>query len=236
MKNKGPTLSSLAAQTNPLEDLAAVVGVLRGEGKESRHLEWKLEAPIGPTVTTRTKYRTVKAAVSFANADGGFILFGVEPSGKWVGLPKKVLAAVDPAHLLELINGCLFPDIQIINFAEFRSDDLTLAVLHLPPSHIAPHVTTKEILEKDADTGKTRPIIEKNSVYYRQGAKSDHATPAQHQKIVNRRVEQLSDELVRRVRKSQFPFPVFIRVEAVPRLNPSRWPAFRKTRMLLQSA
>ncbi len=207
-KKATPSLSSLAAQPNPLEDLQAVIKVLHQESKESRHLEWKLEAPIGPSVTTRTKYRTVKAAVSFANADGGFILFGVDPSGKWTGVEKKALAMVDPAHLLELINGCLFPDIQSINFAEFEADQLTFAVLHLPPSNIAPHVTTKDVFEKD-DGGRPRPIVKRNTVYYRQGAKSDEATALQHQKIVNRRVERLSDDLVRRVKEVTVPISSF---------------------------
>src|SRR6266436_1500252 len=111
-KRNEPLLSSLAASTNPLEDLKTVIAKLRRETKESRYAEWKLDPPLGPTVSVRAKYRTVKAMVSFANADGGFVVFGVDSGGKWIGLKREELALVDPAHILELINGCLFPDIQ----------------------------------------------------------------------------------------------------------------------------
>lgn len=203
-KSKIQSWSALSAQINPLEDIAAVILRARSETRESRHLEWKSNPPLGPTVSVRSKYRMVKAAISFANTDGGFILFGIDSSGKWVGLDKKELNQVDPAHVIELINGCVFPEILILNFADFLYENRSFAVLHIPPSSIAPHVTTKDISEKD-EFGKPKTIILKHVVYSRQGAKSDLATPHQHQRMVEKRIEHLKSDLVRRVKEVTIP-------------------------------
>ncbi len=84
----------------------------------------------------------------------------------------------------------------------------TFALLHVPPSPLTPRVTTKEIVEKDA-AGKVRPVLARHALYCRQGAKSDLATPQQHQQILTLRTERLRDELLRRVKEVPVHFPVF---------------------------
>ena len=87
-KSKIPSLSVLARLANPLDDPETLLQRLTLETVESRHLEWKLTPPFGPGVTTKIKYRMVKALISFANTDGGFIVFGVDPQGKWLGFSE----------------------------------------------------------------------------------------------------------------------------------------------------
>jgi schlafen family protein len=204
VRKKKLSLASLAGDLNPLDDLSQLVVRLRKETRESRFVEWKSHPPLGPTVSTRNKYRVVRTAIAFANADGGFILFGVDPGGKWSGLVAKELEQVDPAHVIELVNGCIYPEIQSLNFADFSHGGSSFAVLHIPPSPIAPHVTTKEIQDKD-EAGKYRTTLAKHAVYYRQGAKSDLATAHQHQRLINRRIDHLRDDLVRRVKEITVP-------------------------------
>lgn len=199
-----PTFASLAAEANPLEELEVVVERLLSATAESRYLEWKSGGLFGPRVTHRTKYRSVKAAISFANAEGGFLLFGVDPTGIWLGLADDEMAEFDPAKVTELINGVVYPDLLAINYAQFSHAGKKFTVVHIPPSPLVPHSTSREITEVDA-SGTRRVILAKHTVYYRHGAKSDSATPLQLQRIVEKRTLHVRDELVRRVREVPIP-------------------------------
>lgn len=198
------SLRAFVSLEDPFESCDELVQCLASKRKEGRYLEWKQHPPVGPSVSSRSKYRLVKAAVSFANWHGGFVVFGVEPNGDWSGIKETELRCVDPAHLFELINGCVFPEIQQLNYREIHRGDKAFALLHVPPSGLAPHVTTKELTEKD-ENGKVRIIVARHAVYCRQEAKSDLATPQQHHQLLERRIEALRDELLRRVKEVSVP-------------------------------
>ena len=200
MAKLAPSFASLASTPDPLQELGQLVAKLRSATAETRYLEWKRGGLFDPAVTTRTKYRAVKAAISFANADGGFVVFGIHPNGTWEGLTDEQLFHFDPAKITELINGVVFPELPEINYAEFSDSEKNFAVVHVPPSGLIPHVTTRKIVETDA-SGVKKTVIERHAVYFRQGARSAVATPLQHQKIVERRTSRLRDELLRRVRE-----------------------------------
>ena len=103
-----PSLAKFAAMTDPFEELQLLCKRLHQSTSESKHLEWKLPCPIGPNVTIRTKYRVVKALISFANTSGGFVLCGVNPDGNWVGLDEADLVHVDPAKITRGIGDILY--------------------------------------------------------------------------------------------------------------------------------
>lgn len=227
------SLKVLAALSNPFEEMEALLPRLLQCTSESKHLEWKATLPSSSNSTARTKYRTVKAAISFANWEGGFVVFGVAPDGSWIGLEGADAAQVDAAHIVELINGCVFPDIPDINYARFTHAGRAFTILHIPPSSASPHVTTKEVIEKAAD-GKQKTVLAKHMLYCRQGAKSDLATPYQHQRIVAKRLELLREETLRRVREVEVPVydaartgaavtvPVAFRITSDPAAPPVR--------------
>jgi Schlafen, AlbA_2 len=201
---KAPSLEFLAGLKQPFDRLEELLARLRLATKEGKHLEWKQHPPTGPAVTQRSKYRMVKAALAFANWEGGFIVFGVDPAGTWLGLDTRELAAIDPAAVSELVNGCIFPEIPDLNYIELEHDGKHFALLHVPPSPSAPHVTTKQLVEKDAK-GQLRVLVEKHGLYCRQGAKSDLATPHQHHQLIGRQTERLREELLRRIREVSVP-------------------------------
>jgi len=116
-----PSLAWFARQPDPFQDLSQITARLKLETSESRHLEWKSTPPIGPTVALRTKYRVVKAVVSFANTEGGFVLFGIDPKGRWLGFTEAELRETDLAALAELINGCISPELIGLNDAQITS-------------------------------------------------------------------------------------------------------------------
>ncbi len=115
------------------------------------------------------------------------------------------MAELDPAKVTELINGVVFPDLPVINYAQFSHARKSFAVVHIPPSPLIPHATTRDVTEVDA-SGARKVVLVKHTVYYRHGGKSEAATPLQLQRIVEKRTLHVRDELVRRVR--EVPVPV----------------------------
>jgi hypothetical protein len=202
---KVASLKRLAASDNPFDDEDQLVQRLRRETKESLHLEWKLQLPLGPATTKRNKYRVVKAVLSFANWDGGFVLFGVGNDGVWRGLDEADLVHIDPAKLAELVNGCAFPDLPHLGYHEFRWRGKRFAVVHTPPSNRAPHVTTRDVYDQEPGRKHER-LIQRFALYCRRGGQSDLATPAQHHELLSRKTDRVRDELVRRIR--EVPVPV----------------------------
>jgi len=221
-----PSLAKLARTSDPFEDTDVLIARLLRSKPEGKHVEWKQSCPIGPNVTKRTKYRVVKALVSFANTAGGFVICGVAPSGQWTGLDEEDLTHVDPAKLSELINGVIAPEIPHLNYREIQHDGKLFIVLHTPPSKNMPHVTTKEVSEK-LGSGARHTLIMPKAVYCRFGAKSDLATPASYQQIISKRTEFLRDELLRRIR--EVPVPVPVPSKSAPALGPGT--ALRVTRI-----
>ncbi|HAO78253.1 MAG TPA: hypothetical protein DCQ92_04595 [Verrucomicrobia subdivision 3 bacterium] len=203
-KSELPSLAWFARQANPFQDSATLLERLKLETCETKFLEWKSTPPIGANVSVRLKYRMVKAVISFANTDGGFVLFGLDSKGQWAGFTEADLRETDPAALAELINGCVSPELSGLNFAKLESAGRIYPVLHTPPSFLMPHVTTKEISERLPD-GKTAIHLNKHAVYCRYLAKSDLATPAQFARIIGSRTDYLKTELLRRVKEIEVP-------------------------------
>jgi hypothetical protein len=237
-KTKLPSMAWLARQADPLQNLDLLFERLKLETSESRYLEWKSTPPIGANVNLRTKYRMVKAVVSFANTEGGFVLFGIGPRGEWLGFTEVELKECDPAALAELINGSLSPEITGINYSHIKCKDRIFPILHVPPSPLVPHVTTKEISERLPD-GKVAIHLNKHAVYCRYVAKSDLATPAQYARIITQRTDFLKMEMLRRVKeipvanfasvsKSASAAPTMLRV--IKSGNDASLPAVRITR------
>ena len=203
-KSKIPSLSALARLANPLDDPETLLQRLTLETVESRHLEWKLTTPFGPGVTTKIKYRMVKALISFANTDGGFIVFGVDPQGKWLGFSEADVLGTDPAMIAELVSGCSTPELTGLNYGLLRVSSRIFPLLHTPPSSLMPHVTTKEIAEK-LPSGKQETYLQRHAVYCRYSAKSDLATATQYARIIAQRTDMLKAEMLRRVKEINVP-------------------------------
>lgn len=205
-KTRLPSLKTFAGQEDPFAEIEALKRRLLSCSSESRYLEWKAYPPIGPSVNIRLKYRAVKAAISFANTDGGFIVFGVARDGCWVGFTVEELSNVDPSKITELINGCISPDLPYFNYTPITYRGKHFSLLHIPASPLMPHVTTKEVVERPTRS-KQEIILARNAVYYRSGGRTGLASPDQHQKIVMKRTDFLRTELLRRIREVPIAVP-----------------------------
>ena len=203
-RTKVPSLKAFANSLDPFEDESLLLNRLLMEKEENRHLEFKVMLPIGKQADKKLKYRTVKAAISFANTDGGFILVGVDSNGVWQGVPEEQLSQLDAAHFSELFDNSVSPEFNF-KYRIARYENSSFLILHVPPSPHMPHVTTENKTFKHK-SGQSQVILEKYALYYRSGSKSEKATPAQFQRIVEYRVELVRKELLRRVEE----VPVYI--------------------------
>jgi hypothetical protein len=202
-----PSLAVLARRINPFDDSKLLLKRLELETSESRYLEWKLTPPFGPLVTKKIKYRMVKAIISFANTDGGFVVFGVDPAGKWVGLTETEVEQTDAAMIGDIVNECINPELSVLNYGLLSKRNRIFPVVHVPPSQLMPHVTTKEIVEKLSD-GRLDRYINRHAVYCRYSAKSDLATATQYARIIAQRTDMLRTEMLRVVKKIDVPTQV----------------------------
>lgn len=202
-RHKFTAIASLAKLADPFAQIDEVIGRLKLESAESRFLEWKSALPFGPGVALSTKYRMVKAALAFANTDGGFIVFGIEPSGKWIGLTKAELEQTDPAMMVELINGCVLPEVVGLNYTTLQYKKRWFAILHAPPSQSVPHVSTKDVIDVQP-TGR-KICLNKGAVYCRYGAKCDLATAAQFARMIEKRTAYVKSEMLRRIKSVEIP-------------------------------
>ena len=203
-KTKLPSLSHFARQANPFDTRDSLLKRLTLETSESKHLEWKVTPPFGSGVTRKIKCRVIKALVSFANTDGGLIVFGVDPAGKWAGFTERELENTDPAMIAELLSEYVTPELSGVNYGILRRQRRRFPTLHVPPSVSMPHVISKEVVEKQAD-GRTAVYLQKHAVYCRYQGKSDLATASQYARIIAQRTEMLRSELLRRVKEVEIP-------------------------------
>lgn len=208
-----PSTKTLCHLDDPFSDIEILIQRLMLERSESRYIEWKLTAPIGSSVTKKTKFRVVKAAASFANTDGGFIIFGVVPTGNWTGISKADRSQVDPASLADLFNSHVSPDIQF-SYCPVEHNGLLFAILHIPQSPFMPHIVVKEVFNEKKTDGKRPVLLAKYAVYCRYGGKSDLANPTQFEQIITFRTNYLKTELLRRIREVPVPIPVSVKSSA----------------------
>lgn len=196
MRTAGVSLASLAKMKDPLQH-RELIEVLKAQSSEGRYVEWKEHLPLGASATKKNKYRTVKAAVSFANTDGGFIIVGVTSAGQWIGLEQLDSSAADQAKFEELINRWCAPPL-VVDSKLIVAKGRNFIVLHVPASDFAPHVITEEV--KDTATGAER-LLAKGAVYCRRGSKCDLAGAHDYHRLFERRLETLRSEMLQRVRE-----------------------------------
>jgi Putative DNA-binding domain len=201
-----PSMAALARSEDPLSDRNILLQRLKVERPESRHLEWKQTLPFSLSTATRTKYRTVKTIIAYANSEGGFIIFGIDSRGNWIGIAREDIERFDPASLEELLSGSVLPAIPGMSYAHLETDGLHFGVLHIPPSPLMPHVASKEVREESRGQ-KAGVLLSRWGVYCRHGAKSDLATPEDFERIIARRTDRFKAELLRRVTEIQVPVP-----------------------------
>ena len=123
----------------PEQELA---GLIRNQ-EENQWIEFKQEYPLTGS-RKRERREICKDVTAMANADGGYILIGVEATAE---LATGFRSVVEPARVAESINSvCLDSIDPRIRGLEVKprsltcnGNDIMLVIVHIPPSEVRPH-------------------------------------------------------------------------------------------------
>lgn len=125
-----------------MEDIRALQN---NEVRECKYVDYKLQLPGG---TDLDKKEFLKDISSFANANGGYIIYGVREEN---GIPTDIqgLGTVDidneKNRLEQIIRTGIVPRIPRISIRDVTGEGLILLIIHIPQSWIKPHMMNLQI-------------------------------------------------------------------------------------------
>jgi hypothetical protein len=140
--------------------------------RESAQLEFKRTFNFGD----KAKY--VKTIASFANNQGGYIIFGVEPSPhRLKGVNLTNFESFDPSKLTEYLNATLSPEVDW-ELDSFEAFGVKLGFIYI-----------KEAREKPVVAITNKDVLKEGSIYYRYKGQSTLIKYSELRKIIDDRLE-----------------------------------------------
>lgn len=137
--------------------------------------------------------------VAIANSGGGVLVVGLDSKGNPSKVDVKAVVDLDPAKVADQVfkyTGTHFSDLQIIGS---RKDGSPLALMTIGPS-ITPIVFSRPGTYP-TDPGKQATAFSRGTLYVRHGAKSEPASTADLQAVLDRLVRQARREMMAGMRK-----------------------------------
>lgn len=116
---------------------------LIGNQQENQWIDFKQEYPLNGS-KNRYRREICKDVTAMANAEGGYILIGVETTGE---LATGFCSVVDSERVAESINSvCLdlidrrVRGLEVMpRSLKYNGNNITLVIVHVPPSNVRPH-------------------------------------------------------------------------------------------------
>ena len=140
--------------------------------RESTTLEFKETFSFG----NLSKY--AKTMASFANNDGGYIIFGIgDNPRKIIGLKGNQFDAIDTAKLTETLNDIFVPEIAW-ELTSFVWKDKTFGIIY-----------TRSQLDKPVIAKKNSDDIKEGDIYYRYHGRNERIKYSELSKIINGKLE-----------------------------------------------
>jgi hypothetical protein len=155
--------------------------------KESRHIEFK--GSFDPNSDRDWLQNIVRAIVAMANSGGGFIIFGVDSSGKPTGSDVNPILRLDPADITNKIykfTGVQFAGFEIIR-RQKETNDIAVIVVD---SVETPIVFTKPGMYSTGPNNQDR-AFNSHAIYFRHGAKSEPDTNDDLRQFIDRRLDNI---------------------------------------------
>ena len=174
-----------------------------GNQEENQWIEFKLkDYHQDPNDLEKHKREICKDVTAMANAEGGYILIGVQETN---GLTQGFFPVNDSDRIVERINSvCLQsidPRIQNLEVkprsSEWKSTDITLVIVHIPPSDLRPHgfiwKNSTQFVKRYGDHIREYPMTDLGVDF-----SARHLPPVIHEineklDIINRRILQIGE-------------------------------------------
>lgn len=166
---------------NELDSLVKIISKnpVKIDSTETQNLEFK------QTLIEPKKF--LKTIVSFANSNGGYIIFGVADDGKVLGIKGKDLTSFNQYDFVRLSDLCVKYFDTAINIKKrtYRIHNKTVGVFYIPP------YTHKPIIIARDGEGINAGII-----YYRYPGESRAITKEDLNKIIEERIKKQAEEKI----------------------------------------
>ncbi len=128
-----------------------------------------------------------KTMASFANKDGGFIIFGIKDKPREItGIEKARFDGVDPAKMTEILNSYFQPEINYeIDIKDWEGKHF--GIIYTFPSQQRPIMAIKN----------SGDLIKDGEIYYRYGGKTEKIRYPELKKLLDENVEKQNDAWMR---------------------------------------
>ena len=138
--------------------------------------------------------------MSFANTNGGFLLFGVrDASFEPVGLAEDVAGVLSDTNLfIQKVNRFISPPVSLLRSKRFIRNGMTFVAVYIPESVGKTHVVVKEgayILP----SGEKRILLRLGMIFTRRSASNQVVTPEDLDLIIQRRLEHFRASLLGKI-------------------------------------
>jgi hypothetical protein len=143
----------------------------------------------------------LKDFVAMANSGGGLIVIGVCNNGSVSEADVSPVLSLDPAKITDKVEKYTG-----VHFAEFdiqpiERDGQSVALIEIGAAQDAPIVFTQVGTYMPVGETQQKTAFSKGTVYVRHGAKSEPATTADLRRFLDRRIAQLREQWLDRVRQ-----------------------------------
>jgi len=164
----------------------------------------------------------LKDIIAIANSGGGVILIGLNDDGDPTNHDVSGILAFDPAETcrkIEKYTGSSYSDFRIVEVKAFES---RIACIAIGAAHI-PIVFSKPGTYVILGTPQQKTAFAQGTLYFRHGAKSEHANPDDLRAFVEREVDRVREHWLSNVRKVvEAPLGAHVVVSAEPLTDPTR--------------
>jgi len=141
----------------------------------------------------------IKDIVSMANSGGGVILFGLDNTGRPLGVDVMAILKLDHAVITDKINSYTENHFSEFEIVELTKESHQVAAIKIGPSNV-PLFFTKPGTYPVSDK-KQQTAFAKGTVYFRHGAKSEPGNSDDLRQVIEQRLKEIRKEWIDGVRK-----------------------------------
>lgn len=141
-----------------------------------------------------------KDILSFANTNGGFLLFGVKDGTfERIGLDAETnLTLGDSNNILQKINRFIEPHISLLRCKSYQVNNQKFVVVFIPPSLGKNHMISKDGAFK-FPSGQDKIVLRKGTSYVRRSGGNHLVDSRDLDDIINRRIEHYKASLLDKI-------------------------------------
>jgi hypothetical protein len=186
------SIISILSSDDPLSTEA--IEYLFNFHEEDSHVDYKLTLSYRED---REWLKITKDFLSFANTEGGYLVFGIENSTySKKGITDDVANHIaEPNNIIQKINRFIAPPINHIRTKKITRDGKYFVFIYIPPSKDITHVVDKIGAYKNSNH-ETLTILRPGEIYIRKSGKNSLIDCHTFEELLNRRIHYYSQNLL----------------------------------------